>query len=355
MNRTDKIRRKLDGAGLDALMITSETNRRYAVGFHSSAGVILITKSKTFFLTDGRYIEAARASVKSAEVISVSGSAAVNDLLCGIIKDNSIRTLGYEEGRMTCREYLKRRSSLPADLVPAEDILSGMRESKDEDEIDCIRKAQKTAESAFERVLRIIKPGITEKETAAELVYLMLKDGAEKPSFDPIVLSGAKTSVPHGEPGPKAIEKGDFVLMDFGCSVNGYKSDMTRTVAVGGVTEKQAGIYDVVLRAQLEGISAAKAGVPGKEPDAAARRVIENAGYGEFFCHGFGHGTGLEVHETPSLSQDETKALAPGCIVTAEPGIYIPKEFGVRIEDMLLITEAGPQNLTKAPKNLIVL
>ena len=200
-----------------------------------------------------------------------------------------------------------------------------------------------------------IRPGTTEKEIAARLTYLMLHYGAENMSFDPIVVSGANSSKPHGVPTEKQIEVGDFVTMDFGCIVDGYCSDMTRTVAVGHVTDEMQTVYDTVLNAQLAGIAACKAGVSGHEVDAAARRVIAEAGYGAAFGHTFGHGVGLEIHEAPVAGPRMTAPLPAGAIVTAEPGIYLPGKFGVRIEDMLYVIEDGCIDLTEAPKSLVIL
>ena len=215
--------------------------------------------------------------------------------------------------------------------------------------------AQRIAEQALEEVLNDIKVGVTEKEIAARLTYLMLHYGAENMSFDPIVVSGANSSKPHGVPTEKEIQAGDFVTMDFGCIVDGYCSDMTRTVAVGHVTDEMQTVYDTVLNAQLAGIAACKAGVTGREVDGAARKVIADAGYGEAFGHGFGHGVGLEIHEAPTAGPRGETPLPAGSIVTAEPGIYLPGKFGVRIEDMLYVIEDGCVNLTEAPKQLVIL
>ena len=215
--------------------------------------------------------------------------------------------------------------------------------------------AQRIAERAFDEVLGEIKPGMTEREIAAELVYRMLRNGAENISFDPIVVTGAKTSMPHGVPGDRKVQRGDFLTMDFGCIYKGYCSDMTRTVAIGGVSDEMKAVYNIVLKAQLAGIAAAKAGLKGREIDAAARKVIDEAGYGEYFGHGFGHGIGLEVHEEPNAGPVSEALMEPGVVISAEPGIYLPGRFGVRIEDVIIITENGCENITTAKKELIIL
>lgn len=215
--------------------------------------------------------------------------------------------------------------------------------------------AQRIAERALADILREIRPGVTEKEIAARLQYLMLHYGASDMSFDPIVVSGANGSLPHGVPSEKEIASGEFVTMDFGCIYRGYCSDMTRTVAVGSVTEEMHSIYHTVLAAQEAGIAAARAGVTGQAVDAAARDVIAKAGYGAYFSHSFGHGVGVEIHEAPNASPGNHAPLPAGAVISAEPGIYLPGRLGVRIEDVVLLTEEGCRNLTKAPKELLIL
>ena len=256
---------------------------------------------------------------------------------------------------LTYAEYMSWASALHAAAVRLEDGVERLRVCKEDDEVHKIVAAQRIAEQALEEVLNDIKVGVTEKEIAARLTYLMLHYGAENMSFDPIVVSGANSSKPHGVPTEKPIEAGDFVTMDFGCIVDGYCSDMTRTVAVGHVTDEMQTVYDTVLNAQLAGIACCKAGVTGRDVDGAARKVIADAGYGDAFGHGFGHGVGLEIHEAPTAGPRGEAPLPAGSIVTAEPGIYLPGRFGVRIEDMLYVIEDGCINLTEAPKQLVIL
>ncbi len=215
--------------------------------------------------------------------------------------------------------------------------------------------AQGIAERALADILKEIRPGVTEREIAARLQDLMLHYGASDMSFDPIVVSGPNGSLPHGVPSEKEIQPGEFVTMDFGCVYGGYCSDMTRTVAVGSVTEEMEQVYNTVLKAQEAGIAAAQAGVTGKAVDAAARDVIREAGYGEYFTHSFGHGVGVEIHEAPNASSASESPLPAGAVISAEPGVYIPGKLGVRIEDVIIITAEGCRNLTKAPKDLIIL
>ena len=342
-------------APYDALVLTSEVNRRYATGFHSTAGAVYLSAKQAVFYTDFRYVEAARAAVTDFEVREIgvgrSYTAAINEL----IEQDDVRTVALEDETLTHAEYTRWATALHATAMRLEDSVARLRVTKEDDEVGKIVAAQRIAEQAFEEVMNDIRVGVTEKEIAARLTYLMLHYGAENMSFDPIVVSGANSSKPHGGPPEKQIEADDFVTMDFGCIVDGYCSDMTRTVAVGHVTEEMQRVYDIVLDAQLAGIACCKAGVSGREVDGAARRVIEAAGYGDAFGHGFGHGVGLEIHEAPTASSRSEALLPAGSILTAEPGIYLPGKFGVRTEDMLNVIEDGCINLTEAPKTLRIL
>ena len=342
-------------APYDALVLTSEVNRRYATGFHSTAGTVYLSAKQVVFYTDFRYVEAARAAVTDFEVREIgvgrSYTAAINEL----IEQDDVRTVALEDETLTHAEYTRWATALHATVMRLEDSVARLRVTKEDDEVGKIVAAQRIAEQALEEVMNDIRVGVTEKEIAARLTYLMLHYGAENMSFDPIVVSGANSSKPHGVPTEKQIEAGDFVTMDFGCIVDGYCSDMTRTVAVGHVTEEMQRVYDIVLDAQLAGIACCKAGVSGREVDGAARRVIEAAGYGDAFGHGFGHGVGLEIHEAPTASSRSEALLPAGSILTAEPGIYLPGKFGVRTEDMLYVIEDGCINLTEAPKTLRIL
>lgn len=342
-------------APYDALVLTSEVNRRYATGFHSTAGAVYLSAKQAVFYTDFRYVEAARAAVTDFEVREIgvgrSYTAAINEL----IEQDGVRTVALEDETLTYAEYTKWATALHATVMRLEDSIARLRVTKEDDEVEKIVAAQRIAEQALEEVMDDIRVGVTEKEIAARLTYLMLHYGAENMSFDPIVVSGANSSKPHGVPTEKTIAAGDFVTMDFGCIVDGYCSDMTRTVAVGHVTEEMQRVYDTVLNAQLAGIACCKAGVSGREVDGAARRVIEAAGYGDAFGHGFGHGVGLEIHEAPTASSRADALLPAGSILTAEPGIYLPGKFGVRTEDMLYVIEDGCINLTEAPKTLRIL
>ena len=357
MNHFQKIAAQLEGHGLDAMLLTGEANRFYASGFHSygTDGVALVTAKKAYYFTDSRYTEAALRYVQGAEVREIGHGRGYGALLEEAVTEQHIRRMGFEDAYMTVQDHERYRKALSCDLVPATDLLWQLRMVKDEEELEAMVAAQRIAERALEDILEEIRPGVTEKEIAARLQYLMLHYGASDMSFDPIVVSGPNGSLPHGVPSEKTIQQGEFVTMDFGCVYHGYCSDMTRTVAVGFATEEMQTVYQTVLSAQEASIAAARAGLTGREVDGAARAVINAAGYGAYFGHSFGHGVGVEIHEAPNASTMNEKPLPAGAVISAEPGIYLPGRLGVRIEDVILLTETGCRNITKAPKDLIVL
>ncbi len=353
--RIEKIREVLRARGLDAIILSDPKNRHYATGFRSSAGAVYISQNEAVFYTDFRYIEAARASVKEVEVREIETGRSYADVIVPLVEADKAHTVALEDDCLTFADYMSWSKSLKAEVVPQKDLMNELRAIKTPDELENIIAAQRIAETALEEIFNDIRPGVTEREIAARLTYLMLHHGAENMSFDPIVVSGTNSSKPHGVPSDKPIEAGDFVTMDFGCIYNGYCSDMTRTIAVGTATDEMCHVYETVLKAQLAGMEIAKAGVTGREVDGAGRKIITDAGFGDYFGHGFGHGVGLFIHETPTVSFRNDKPLPAGAVVTAEPGIYLPGKFGVRIEDMLYLTADGNQVLTLAPKNLLIL
>ncbi|MBQ4626662.1 MAG: aminopeptidase P family protein [Clostridia bacterium] len=348
-----KLQSKLnDGEGI---IVVSPENRRYLTGFPSSDGYLLVTPCESILLADSRYIEAAQNTAEGCSEILLLSSLSAQ--LPSLAEKLGIKTLFTEAENLSVSEFNRISSLVSCECraEKADEAISSLRRFKTENEKSKIIEAQRIAEAAFEHILGFIKEGVTEKQIALELDYFMLRRGAECVSFETIAVSGKNSSMPHGVPCDKEIEKGDFITMDFGAVVNGYHSDMTRTVAVGSVSSKQAEVYETVLSAQLASLSVLKSGVSGFDADEAARRIIRNAGYGDFFGHGTGHGVGIEIHEQPRLSPKSKHILGPGDIVTVEPGIYLPAEFGVRIEDMAFITENGCENLTNSPKNLIIL
>lgn len=354
MNRFDKLFERFDSA--DCALITSDINRRYFTGMKSSAGVILAFPQKAYLLIDFRYIEKARATVTDAEVIEPKR---LFPQIMELLKKHEAASMAIESENMTVKELNTYRHFFSDLSIVSDDSLSNsiasLRMIKDENELECIKMAQCIAEMSLEELMPFIKAGRTEREIALELNRLMFKNGAEDLSFETIVLAGKNTSMPHGVPSDKKVEEGEFVLMDFGAVYNGYHSDMTRTVCVGKPSEEMEKVYNIVLQAQEAGIAAARAGIVGSALDKVSRDIIEKAGYGECFGHSLGHGVGLEIHEKPNASPNYKLPLGCGAVVTVEPGIYIEGKFGVRIEDFVILTENGCENLTKCAKNLITL
>lgn len=340
-----------------AALITSEENVSYFTCFHSSNGYLVVTDKKAFFLTDSRYIEAAENEITCCDEILLLKS--MKDDLSSLVKKLDISELKLESERITVSRFENIKQLFDFVSVTCDGSLDKsideIRKVKNEMQISKIIKAQRIAEKAFEHILTFISTEKTEKEIALELDYFMLRNGADALSFETIAVSGKNSSKPHGVPSDKRIEKGDFITMDFGAVVDFYHSDMTRTVAVGEVSSEQIKVYNTVLEAQLKAIDTIKAGVHCREADKAARDIIENNGYGDFFGHGLGHGVGVEIHEAPSLNPSSESILQIGNIVTVEPGIYLPGKFGVRIEDMGAVTETGFDNFTLSEKKLIVL
>ena len=353
MTRIEKLQAELSKRELDAVVLFSESNVRYAGQFAFTDGAVAVARDRALLLTDSRYIEAAQAEARDVEVRLADAkhplTAQLRDFLSGC------KRIAAEEQRLPYADWKRLEEKLETALLPGDEVLSALRAVKDPEEIAALTAAQRIAEQALEEVLPFLRPGVKERDIAAELTYRMMRLGGEGNSFDPITITGANTSKPHGVPGEAVVRPGDFVTMDFGTLVGGYHSDMTRTVAVGYATDEMRRVYDTVLRAQLAGIERMRAGTTGAEVHQAADDLITAAGYGGFFGHGFGHSVGLEIHEGPSASPRNTQPLPDGAVVTAEPGIYLPGAFGVRIEDMIHVTAAGPVNLTAAPKELMIL
>ena len=354
MTHFEKIAAKLTDRGLDAMLITSAPGEFYAVGFHGE-GVALITPDKTWYWTDSRCIEAAHEAITGAEVIQWTADNSYRKQIVELVKAHGIAKLGFEDEYMSVADHTAWTKVVEAEFVPASALLTELRVVKDADELAAMKEAQRITDEALLEILNFLKPGLTESEVAARLTYIMARKGAERNSFDPIVACGPNGSKPHAVPGPAVIQNGQFITMDFGCVVGGYCSDMTRTVAMGQPSEEMELVYNTVLKAQLTGIAAAHAGVTGKEVHEAGAKVIADAGYGEYFGHGFGHSLGIEIHENPGFSPRNDKPIPAGALLSAEPGIYIPGKFGVRIEDVIMLTEEGCIDITHSPKQLIIL
>ncbi|CQR46799.1 putative peptidase [Paraliobacillus sp. PM-2] len=353
MGKIEKLRAVLNENKLDALLITNPFNRRYMSGFTGSAGVLLITEEKERLITDFRYTQQASDQAPSFEIIEHKQP--IIKEVASQLRTLGIKRIGFEKSNVTYAMYEQYEKEAEVEWIPTEGMVETIRLIKTEDEISVLKEAARIADAAFEHILTVIKPGVTEIEISNELEFYMRKQGATSSSFDIIVASGYRSALPHGVASNKKIENGELVTMDFGALYGGYCSDITRTVAVGEISDQLKEIYDTVLQAQLKGVNGIKAGMTGKEADALTRDYITEKGYGEYFGHSTGHGLGLEVHEQPALSFKSNQFLEEGMIVTVEPGIYVPNIGGCRIEDDIIVKKDGNERLNHSPKELIIL
>ena len=341
------------GTFTDCAVITDDIDRRYFTGMKSSDGVLVVFQNDAYLIVDGRYIEKARKAVTACQVI-LRGK--LYEQISELIDKHEAVKVSIDSAKTTVTQLDTLKSRLPVEIDSSSelsDTIRSIRAYKRGEEIESMIAAQRIAEKGFDHMLCFIKEGKTEKEIQLELDYYMLSNGAEALSFDTIALTGKNTSMPHGVPGDTAVQAGDFVLMDFGAVVNGYHSDMTRTVCVGKPTDEMREVYDIVLKAQLAGLDAVRSGITGSELDGVARKIISDAGYRECFGHSLGHGVGMEIHESPYATPSSSELLESDMIITVEPGIYLPDKFGVRIEDFVVVREDGCFNMTNAPKVLI--
>ena len=355
MKNLDKYLSLLNAGKYDGLLLTSPFSRKYCAEFNVEEGVAIVTAKGCRYYTDSRYIETAEKNLKGFDVRMVSRDNGYVKQLNQAIEEFEVFTLGFEEDFLTVAEFRGYEEKLNAKLVPCQKDINAFRVVKEEYELERMRQAQAITDKAFTEVCKRIKVGMTEKELCAELIYCLYKNGAEGLSFAPIVVAGPNSSMPHGVPGERKLQPGDFITMDFGVVYKDYCSDMTRTVALGYATDEMKKVYDTVLKAQLAGIAVTKAGVTGQAIDGAARKLISDAGYGEYFGHGYGHCLGLQVHESPNCNPSNDKPMPAGCVSSAEPGIYLPGKFGVRIEDCVVIKEDGVEDLAHSPKELIII
>lgn len=354
MNGPDRITHTsaaLASAGVDALLVTNLTNVRYLTGFSGTNGQVLVTSKGATFFTDPRYEARAGDLVEGADVVVYP--ARITDVLQEHLSSGSVQTLGVE-GSMTLSERDDLQTRLGRELVTTQGVVEKLRRTKDEDEVARIREAIRIGDEAFTWVLDRLVPGASEKDVALDLEVRMRQNGADGIAFPPIVGSGPLSAHIHHSASERSFEKGDLVLLDFGCTFDGYCSDLTRTVVLGPASDEQLELYALVLESHNAGIAAIAAGERGADVDRNAREVIERAGHGERFGHGLGHGVGLDVHEAPRLHRISEDTLAPGDVVTVEPGVYIPDRGGVRIEDCVLVTSAGAEVLGSAPKDRLI-
>lgn len=351
--RVRLIRAAMEKKHLDAFVTSFLPHLRYLTGFSGSNGLCLITHSEVSFVTDFRYKEQIQTEIACSRSYITRGSlvemAAKKELLQGC------RRVGFEKEFLTYFQYQEHRKNFSAVRFAAtSDIVESLSSIKKKDEIDLINKAIDITDKVFSKLLAIVKADVSELDISAEISYLHKSYGAEKDSFEPIVVSGVRGSLPHGRPSSKKIKRGDMVTLDLGCFYKGYCSDLTRTIAVGNPSTQTRKVYQIVLDAQRLAIEAAQSGLSAKKLDGVARNHIRLQGYGGYFGHGLGHGIGLQIHEYPRVSTQSTHTLHTGNVITIEPGIYVPKKFGIRIEDDIVIDDRACTVLTKAPKELIV-
>lgn len=351
--RVNKLQESLTEHDVEALFIVDLDNVRYLTGFSGSNGQVVITPKSSWFLTDGRYRARAQETVRAAEVVVYADSALVP--LKNRLAAEGARRVGIEASTVTVAERGRFAAKLEGfELVETTGVVEALRRTKDDDEIQLMRRAVATTDDAFDWVLDRLVAGATEREVALDLEVKMRRDGADEVSFTPIVGSGPLSAHIHHSPSDRPLEKGDLVLLDFGCRVEGYCSDLTRTVCLGTASPEQKEMYATVLSAQLAGFEAVTPGARTRDADAAARTIVEAAGHAEDFAHGLGHGLGLNVHESPRLHWASEDTFMAGDICTVEPGIYVIGSGGVRIEDDVLVTGSGAEALTGAPKKELI-
>jgi len=351
LDRVRKLRDKLTALDLDALLVTDLLNVRYLSGFVGTFAVLLVTHDNVFLITDSRYTQQAAEQCPHCVICQIERSWI--PYVQSLASELSIGRLGFEDHSLCYKDWNELNSVLHVgELVPAEQLIEDLRMIKDTNEISAIRKAAQIADAAYAHITSFVKPGLHERDIVIELDYFIRKAGAEKEAFDSIVISGPRSALPHGKPSDRVICEGDLLLMDFGARCEGYHSDITRTVVLGTPNNEQSKVYEIVLEAQSRAISKLRPGVSGREIDAIARDFIAEKGLAQYFGHGLGHAIGLAVHDGKALSQYSELTLQPGMVVTVEPGIYIPNWGGVRVEDDVLITDAGCEILTLSPKTL---
>jgi len=354
--RLSALRQKMAEQKLDALLVTQAENRRYLSGFTGSAGYLFITATQAYLATDSRYWEQVGQQAPDFTLAKIEAGKS-NQLFADLVRAAGATRVGYEAGDVTVASYRELQKALRPDraraiarLVPTKGLVEGLRAIKDAAELALIEQAVALGDAAFAYGVQRMRPGMTEKQAAWEIERYLREHGAEGVAFELIVASGPNGAMPHARPSERVIQAGEPIVIDMGCRIDGYNSDLTRTIVLGEPGEKFREVYAIVLQAQLAAEAALRAGPKGKEIDAVARQVIVEAGYGDYFGHGLGHGVGLAVHEEPGLGKLGEKPLQPNMVCTIEPGIYLPGEFGVRIEDMAVVTADGCRVLTKAQK-----
>ncbi len=351
--KLEKLRQSLREQNLDAILVSHPENRQYLSGFTGSAGTLLISADRALLATDFRYYEQVGRQAPDFELARIQTQ--LSDLLPTLLDDLSVKRLGFESQHLTVDQLNSLTSATDGvEWVPLKDTVETLRVIKDEREIEALRRSAALTDASFAHLLTVLKPGMTEREAAWEIESYMRTHGASKVAFDLIVAAGPNGALPHARPGDTIIEEGHPIVIDIGCQLDGYCSDMTRTICLGQPSAKYLQVWDIVLKAQEAAEAGIRSGISGVEADALARNVIAQAGYGEHFGHGLGHGVGLAVHEQPRASRLSNDILQANMSVTVEPGIYLPGEFGVRIEDLVIVRENSVEILTGTPKVPVV-
>ncbi|MDF2539847.1 MAG: yqhT [Herbinix sp.] len=355
MDNYKRVQEILQEKKLDAVLVSNGNNMRYVSGFAGETGYLYISEKRHAVITDFRYTIQAEMEAEGYEIITI-GSGGYEEAINDIIRTDQVNRLGFESEDMLVSNYNKLKENLAVkEFVPVGNEITRLRRIKTPKELEYIKTAEGIGDKVFSEIITFIKPGMTELEVAARIEYLLKVNGAQGLSFNAIVASGINSSMPHAVPSHKKIETGDFLTMDFGCVYEGYCSDMTRTIVIGKASDKQKEVYNTVLKAQMAALDMIKAGYQGKEIDKIARDIIYQAGYEGCFGHGLGHSVGLHIHENPRLSPSEEDIILAGMTETVEPGIYIKGFGGVRIEDLVAVTEDGCINFTYSDKALIEL
>lgn len=352
--RLKTLRNQFDRLTIDAFLITNIPHLRYFSDFSGSAGVGIVTRQAGYFITDGRYATQVRREVRGWTTF-ISADGPFEEIARRRLLRKGLR-IGFDGNSVPFATYKSLQKQFPGvKFLPKPDTLEAISAIKDESEIRKIKSAVRITDQVFQEILTLLRPGVSELDIASEITYRQRQHGAERDAFEVIVASGVRGALPHGRASAKKIKRGEFVILDFGCVVDGYHSDLTRTVAVGKPSQELRTIYQTVYDAQRKAVDAAQDGITAKELDAIARTHIDNNGYGAYFIHSLGHGLGLQIHEPPRISKLSRATLVAGNVVTIEPGIYVPGVGGVRIEDDIVVRSGSRDVLNRAPRELIIL
>ncbi|GIV02522.1 MAG: Xaa-Pro dipeptidase [Fimbriimonadales bacterium] len=351
----ERVRERMQEKGISAILVSNVRNVGYLTGFTGSSGFLVLGEDRGAFLSDSRYDEQAREEVQGFPVSIYKNPTTTAEALAGLVRELGYDRLGFEAEHVTFATHRQWQEAMPeVTFVPVEGLIDPLRLVKTPEEIEKIRQACRLADACFDHVLRLIQPGVVEYDIALEIDFYIRRQGA-KSAFETIAVSGERSARPHGTPSEKRLERGDFVTMDFGARLDGYCSDLTRTVVVQEASDRHREVYQAVLDAQLKALDAIRPGVPAKDVDAVAREVLRERGLDTYFGHGLGHGLGAEVHDVGRMSPSSDDILEVGQVWTVEPGVYIPGFGGVRIEDDVVVTDEGCEILTSSPKELLIL